>query len=471
MAASMDQQFTLHHVSLDHPALRVAMPLVSTYGTDRRCIGTAFLVKPGLAITASHVVHDWRDHEERRLGHQWDPAAFSVMAVQCFERAYYPWSVENVYDLDTADIAFLQLRRPDWWGEGPGKVKPPCARLSMSPPRPGEEVNLFGFPDSRVENNLLVISPAESVARVRKVALKSNLSIRPTSWVELDGEIRGGMSGGPCFDKDWNVVGMCSKGWNFLEDVPTTSPLSYMALLWPAMSTKIDLFKTGPFPVWDLFKTGAGQALGGRRVHVTSQGRVRFGVVDPTTLVPLPLSSLDHLEGAIGFALDNARQSLVGLKTWMDRDSGRDASAENDVHRCLRHFFWELESALALAVRLAAKRAGFSLEPPMAWERLVEEWQKHDPRPEITDALASLRFSWDGIDLFEIRTYAEQARSGILGVTCVVEDEVRVIHSELRRCRKDGNPITLPDGLDRYVAAVTRFLRDLLRVSRQRVET
>jgi hypothetical protein len=282
-------RFRIRIVQGDHPGLQFAMALVSVHDEELRCIGTAFAVAPGLAMTAAHVVRDWDNYQEQRDGYRRSGINFFVVAFQSFGGSVLEWLVDEIYCLWTADIAFLRFAKPAWWGDGVGQFKPRCARLNMNPPSPGDEIRVFGFPESYVENRILYVSPSECVARVREVVLQSPYRLRPSSYVELDGEIVGGMSGGPCFDPNWNVVGMCSKGWNFIEDVPDPSPLSYMALLWPAMSLPIDPFKTGSFPAWNLFKEGPAQAVGHRRVHVTSTGG--------TKLLPLTLTLSDRLIG------------------------------------------------------------------------------------------------------------------------------------------------------------------------------
>src|SRR6266545_2879201 len=117
------EQFKLKNVDFNHPAIQFAMPLVSNHDGEIRCIGTAFSVGPGLAITAAHVVDDWLDHQQRRDGYKSSGFSFSE-AIQWYEGAIYPWHVDSIYWSRSADIAFLCFRRPGWWGNGPGQVKP-----------------------------------------------------------------------------------------------------------------------------------------------------------------------------------------------------------------------------------------------------------------------------------------------------------------------------------------------------------
>jgi hypothetical protein len=461
------EQFRLRDVDVNHPALQVAMPLVSVHDGELRCIGTAFPVMPGLAITAAHVAHDWESYQEQRDGYKRAGAAYAVSAFQWFEGHIYEWSVDETYGLGTADIAFLRFRRPGWWGDQPGQVRPRWARLSMNPPKPGDELRVFGFPSSSVENGILYVSPSESIARVRGVTMKNTLPFRPTSYVELDGEILGGMSGGPCFDSEWNVVGMASKGWDLLEDSATDSPLSVMALLWPAMSIPIDLFKTGNFPAWDLFKGGPAQALGHRRVHVTASGVVQLGAVDPDSLVPLALTEpAGYLEGALNFSAENARRALVEMRAVVESATAVAGPWDaNALHRALRSYFWELDSALRLAMRLAAVRAGFPMDSPVEWERFVATWHEHGANAGVRDALGTLQFDWHGVALFEIRTYSQRTKEGMLSIVCAASVGTgRLVACMLDPCRRGGSQVNVPDGLERYFAAAQRFTHKLLRI-------
>jgi hypothetical protein len=299
------------------------------------------------------------------------------------------------------------------------------------------------------------------------VALKSEMRIRPTSYVELEGEIQGGMSGGPCFDSESNVIGAASRGWNFLDDTPSQSPLSYVALLWPAMSIPIDPFKTGVFPAWDLFKAGTARAVGHRRLHVTGRGEVQLGVVDPDGLVALPLStSKEHLGGALNFCAENARRLLADMQTMMNHaQTGTGPWDANFLHRALRHYFWELNSALRLAMRLAALHAGFALETEVGWEPFVAAWHGHGAEADIFESLESLRFSWFGIDLFEIRTYSALAMEDLLDIRSLSRISGSVSICALQPCRKGGQQVSVPDGLERYYEAARRFTRRLLRLS------
>jgi hypothetical protein len=270
-------EFVFRQVDGSYPAMQFAMQLISERAGVARCIGSAFSVAPGLAMTAAHVVDDYlmtEDGSEK-------PGGPPLIAVQLFEGRMLRWVVDAIYGSVACDVAFLQFPRPSWWGTDPDQVNPRCVRLNFNPPTLGDELRMVGFPLSKVEGGVLYSSPSECICRVSRVDLKTDLPLgfRPLSHVDVEGKLLPGMSGGPCFDKDWNVVGVNSKGWEGQD-------LAHVALLWPAMKTPIDLFKSGQFPAINLFKEGPAQAIGYRRLYVTSKGESRLAKVDPGSLVP-----------------------------------------------------------------------------------------------------------------------------------------------------------------------------------------
>lgn len=462
---NLDERFRIRDVEPKHPAMHVAMALVSEHDAQPRCVGTGFAVAPGLAVTAQHVIQGCATYQERRDRYRRPGAEFSLDAIQLHEGKICQWSVEAIYGSAAADIAFLQLRRPAWWGDGPGLVKPPVARLNLNPPDIGDELRVFGFPESRLEGNVLVVSPSECLCRVRQVDMNL-LALSRDCWrIEVEGEIEHGMSGGPCFDADRNVVGVNSVGW--LGELGA----AYVAPFWPAMGLEIDLFKSGPFPAFDLFKQGPLQALGYRRVYVTSTGKVHLAKAEPTRLAPFErLGFTEGLLPGIGFAGSNAQQALNELRAMLDECSSQAALlSANRLHLCLRHYFWELESALKLALLCAARQANVSVPEPPTWEQLLGQWRAQAVNdPKTLDELALLDFDWHSVVLFEVRTYAELSRLGSLLVHTAVKESGEIAGAMLSACHKTGQQVPLPEGLDRYIESSTRFVQKLLFLSKRR---
>jgi hypothetical protein len=464
----LDLQFKLRGVTKDHPGLQVAMALVAEHDGLSRSVGSAFAVAPGLAITASHVIDDCVNYQEKRDGYKRRDSVISLTAVQSYDGKVFLWSVDFIYGSVSSDIAFLRFARPNWWGDGPGQVKPKYARLNLNPPAVGDKVRVFGFPNSELRGGVLNVFPAECECRVQKVYVRTDEPTwyKPLSHLELEGEIENGMSGGPCFDKDWNVIGVNSLGWDGLQSAK-------VALLWPAMKVEIDLFKTGPFPAIDLFKSGDTSALGYRRVYVTSRREARFAHVDPDSLVPTGhLGMTENLSGAVDFAASGAQETLAELRASLaTAQSGAEPLNSNKIIRLARHYFWELEAALRLAILLAARQANLSVPEPPSWEQVIQAWKAQTPIGDALDEMATLEFDWNGVDLFELRTYAELSRSGVLGLEYIASaNDAKSVGPIMAAsleppCRKGGQQLFLPDGLDRFMDASRRFVQKLLRLS------
>jgi len=451
-----DQQFKLVGVDLDHPAMQLTLPLVWEDEDGPRFVGTAFAVAPGLAITAEHVIGHGLKRQELRDGYKRAGAMFSLTALQMFEGRILPWVVDAIYASRSADVAFLRFQRPGWWGDEPGQLKPPCARLNFNPPSPGQELRLFGFPSSEVRDGVLYITPAECLARVKSVDLTTTESGLPESHIKLDGTILGGMSGGPSLDSDWNVIGVISCGWSFMD--------AHVALLWPAMAIQIDLFKTGSFPAINLFEEGPARAIGFQRVYVTSDNQARLAKVDRKNLVPIPhLAGDEHLQIALNFAASNAQKSLAEARVLLDQ---KPLNIDG-LHRTLRSYFWELDAALRIALALSSLRNELAVDGTVDWDRLVAEWRHHVHDEKVLDEIAALDFSWHGVELFEVRTYAEYCRFGALPLMSLTGEGRNDYY--LKQCWGNGSPVPLPGGLDRYLDSSRRFVQNLLCLSVRRV--
>ena len=456
--------FRLRDIPLSHPGLEVTMPLISVHGGEPRCVASSFIIGPGLGVTAAHVMYDWMHYQERAEGYLRPDTDTSVSAYQIFKGTMYRWVVKAAYAFERSDIAFLRFFRPTWWGEAPEQVIPPWARLNLNPPQVGDEVRVLGFPGSRIKNGVVQISPTESKGRITEITHNTDIRGRPLSHAHLEGEIAGGMSGGPCFDKYGNVIGVNSKGWDFHDVGP---PLSYVALWWQAMGIPIDFFDTGRIPILHLLRQLPTPPLGHRRVLVTSKGELLLGNVDPDSLQALPMQASDEvIDGWLGKADKDMQRALSEIDSWFalgPKDAGYlDAKA---IYASLQQFFWALESAALLAIRLAAVRARLEVANyPADWESFVAEWSSRGDS-DVSDELASLSFSWYGVELFEVREYANQARNGGLFIESEISPEGGIRAAMLLPCREGGDGVMLPHGLARHGAATIAFGRQLLKLA------
>lgn len=134
----------------------------------------------------------------------------------------------------------------------------------------------------------------------------------------------------------------------------------------------------------------------------------------------------------------------------------------------MRQYFAELDAAIRLALRAAVARTGGSIPFPTDWSAFETYCRTLSLRADVLDELTLLRFSWNGFHLFDIRTYASMGREGPLALPRVVQSETdRIVADVLEPCRQHGPQIALPEGLEPYYAAATRFASRIRNLSEQ----
>jgi len=178
----------------------------------------------------------------------------------------------------------------------------------------------------------------------------------------------------------------------------------------------------------------------------------------------------DDLTQVLEFARSNAQTILVDLRGFMQEVyDGKCSLDVNRVVRQVRYFFWELENVLRVALLLAARNMQLAILEPPSWEQLMAAWKTDASNSEVRDELNTLEFTWSGVDLFELRAYALMCRSGVLVLESLQSVPTgKISFTTLAPvCRKGGLPITLPDGLDRFVTTSQRFVRRLLTLSQR----
>jgi hypothetical protein len=157
--------------------------------------------------------------------------------------------------------------------------------------------------------------------------------------------------------------------------------------------------------------------------------------------------------------------------TLAETQNGPESVDSNKIIRLARYCFWDLESALRVAILLAARQMKLSVPEPPTWDQLLQALKEQAPKGDVFDEIATLEFDWNGVDLFDLRSYAELSRSGVLSAQCVFS--VRegksvgpIIAATLEPpSRKGGPQLFFPDGLDRFVDGARRFVQKLLRLS------
>ena len=177
-------------------------------GDSHKIEGTAVMIAPGLAVTASHVFAE----------HVGDIGA-GTSALSCFghrSTGVDVWKVTNIVsDVDRGDLAFLSLELASpvnaTWRFTEIGITTRC-------PKPGEILSIFGYRFEEADTgadveftfkgNLFVASG--TVVAVYPV--ERHPTLMPFPAIELDCGSLGGMSGGAVLDPEGLLVGVISRG-------------------------------------------------------------------------------------------------------------------------------------------------------------------------------------------------------------------------------------------------------------------
>ncbi len=216
--------------------------------------GTAVMVGPGIAMTARHVIEDFfanYDNRKFTLGKPTgsDRGTFWLFALHPGSGAQ--WVVDLNYFLaeEGPDIAFLYLK-PD--NEAAKERQHIFAPLSLNLPKIGETIFAYGFVD---ESNHLGKEPSISFGDGTKRVLVYSAGIikeihenyRDTTRMKFpcfqtNARYDGGMSGGPIFNLQEEVIGLVCSTLPAEDD--SQEHISYGTLLWPALLIRLSI----PFP-------------------------------------------------------------------------------------------------------------------------------------------------------------------------------------------------------------------------------
>jgi hypothetical protein len=170
--------------------------------------GTAVIIAPGLALTATHV---------------FDYLASDLAAGQASLICLGPntdsldiWAVRTLSYTTDDDLAYLSLEPlsaiPDGW-------RISCLPLTTRAPAPGEELTIFGFrlDEVREQGDSSIVAEGDMyVAKGEVTAVYHPMrdSLRmPFPAIEIACDSLGGMSGGAVLDRDGFLVGIISSAY------------------------------------------------------------------------------------------------------------------------------------------------------------------------------------------------------------------------------------------------------------------
>ena len=193
--------------------------------------GSAVMVAPGIAIAAAHVI---------------GPRATAIKngTLRIFCNGLTPsglrhWKVRHVCEAHNTDLFVLSLEYASPI-EANSTFKQ--AVISTRLPQVGESIMIAGFRATELDfevkdGHLLYKGDVRiGVGTVTERYPDGRDSIvLPWPTIEVDCGTKGGMSGGPAFDKNGKLIGILTSSFEAEDDLGP----SYVSLLWPALAVTI----------------------------------------------------------------------------------------------------------------------------------------------------------------------------------------------------------------------------------------
>lgn len=208
--------------------------------------GTATFIAPGLLITAKHVIqHYLREFSQRpmeKIPNDTD-ANISIYATHITDnRIISVWGINAFFTVSNTDIAYLQAIPLKGGAKNYKFNKLPI--IQFLPPKPGSKIYSYGhrrttgkLKDGKfsLESNLVA---TQGIIKEIHHHERDSFMINFPSF-QTNAQFDSGMSGGPIFDEEGHLCGIISSNLppvNLGEE-----HVSYGALIWLSMSTKIDI--------------------------------------------------------------------------------------------------------------------------------------------------------------------------------------------------------------------------------------
>jgi S1-C subfamily serine protease len=237
-----DARVTVEQPDPADPNLEKIAPIV-VLANPGRCVGTATFLRPGLAVTASHVIDEMHGVNRETPWPLAGPQT-SVRAWRVDQGRAVDWRVDSASGSPFTDVAYLHLSTDDrGWDEPPQDQ----TAIDLQFPQLGETLVAYGYPRTTVDTvtvddttTITVNYQARRVTgRVLEMHAQRDQTMYPFPVVRTDAAFDAGMSGGPVFDDDGRLRGLiCGSA----EGVPD---MNYVALLWPSVFTPVDVSLPG----------------------------------------------------------------------------------------------------------------------------------------------------------------------------------------------------------------------------------
>lgn len=196
-------------------------------------IGSGVMVGPGLLLTATHVLDEFPKDR---------PPPLFMTFLEDGTRAWLPKDITTlsgpsaIYDNRkvVSDISLVSCTlNSDALANRPLMLAPMKALLPLL----GERLWAFGFRHGGIDAGAALLTPLVSSGLVTAVFPQGRGERLASSCIEIDMDVRGGMSGGAVVNADGYLVGIVSTSVS--EGGPT-----YVTLIWEALRMKVK----GPVP-------------------------------------------------------------------------------------------------------------------------------------------------------------------------------------------------------------------------------
>lgn len=263
---------TFGNTPIGHNREEYCISLGAFKNDEYRISGSATFISNDLIVTAKHVVEDyWKIYKKKELkfappekGTLELDANFNIHAIQIFDKGKQGalWDVRKIYLAKNTDIAFLRVIP---YSDSARLFKHKLPILEFHPPIIGSKLFAFGHTQSKADlydkKIDWITQPTFSTGIVTNIFHeKRDSSMINFPSIETNARFDGGMSGGPVFNKNGNLIGVVSSN---LPPLNTDDEhISYVALIWASMNTIINekkqpilhLCQTNEIKVEDLWR-------------------------------------------------------------------------------------------------------------------------------------------------------------------------------------------------------------------------
>jgi hypothetical protein len=211
------------------------LAVMSSDESDHSILGSAVMVAPGIALSATHTLEELLP-ELRRGGK-------TMMCIGVASTGAQAWHVKLVTFVETTDTCILSFQCAT---DIPSTRTFYQASLTTRLPAIGEKLIMAGFRaaretfeshDDRQTDLWASLYVSSGVVSQQYLRRRDRVKI-PWPALEVDCQTLGGMSGGPVFDSRGFPVGMVTSSFDRGPGEEATP--TYAALLWPVFGKKFD---------------------------------------------------------------------------------------------------------------------------------------------------------------------------------------------------------------------------------------